>query len=899
VELEFDHQPDADEWCVTVAGCDQDGIDIEHPVLWGAGGGGKAASPGEGPRESPNDLQSRARARFVELLGEGEIVGLYNGGQSIFFGDTPYLSEQGEENYTGVSYTFRYGLPVQSAVPEASQLESVLPTAFTITTTTPFTVSILPGEADSVRVTLHVDILFQVQDDGDVRPYHVEFAFYRRAVGSDWEFLDTYSIQGKTQSPYEVEVRIVGPGRDLNWEVRVERWTVDDTDAKKQSGSSIPRITKIIEERLTYPHSALIGIEIDAQKFGGSIPARSYEVLGLKIKVPSNYDSIARQYTGIWDGTFKIAWTNNPAWIFYDLISNDRYGLGRYLNVDRLLIDKWTLYEIGRYCDEMVKDDEGGLEPRFTLNTVIHDAGDAYDVLNSVSSAFRGMIYWASGAVTAVQDSPRSTKKIFTTANVESGLFNYTGTELKSRHTVAFVRWNDPKKGYKQTVEPVEDQPRVAKYGWNPMDVNAYGCTSRSQARRFGLWMIDTEWSQTQTVHFTAGKYAEDLMPGDVFAVSDPQIGGPRMGGRIVSVDGQRVTIDAPVPIETGYAYSILISTAEGQLEEIRFDAGNDPADVLLLRNASQDPIMPGMNFLVTAEVLVPRLFAALTVTPAEGGRYDVTGLFYDPDKYDRVEKGVVKPPPNYVITQGILPPENLKMTSVVRIQPGGLIRGDVSLSWSPPGSMSDPALFFEVGYKHDTDPPWTDLPRTSAVVLDLGDLVTGTYHFRIRSVNALGQVSSWATLDGVVSGTDAPPGNVINFTLTSVGEQLILAWDPVTDLDLSYYQVRYTANVNNPAWTGAQTLIPRVPAQTTTHDPAAVGRRVPDQGLRLRRARIGSRRDREDRPERRSSTSTSSSRWAWARPGPAPRTGSRSSASDLRLVESFKTYPTGTGEFT
>jgi predicted phage tail protein len=802
-------QPDAESRRGADLGDREDGLTL--PVLWGGGGGGKGGE-GHTPEESPNDLLSRARARFLELWSEGEIVGLYKGGQSIFFGDTSLVSDQGEDNFTGVVWVTRLGTADQDPVPEASQLESVIPVSFGITHDTAFTMSFLPGDADSVRITLHVDVLFEVQDDGDIRKYHVELAFYRRRIGAEWEFLDTYTIEGKTNSPYEIDVRIIAPERDLDWELRVERWTPDDANSKKQSVATIPRVTKIIEERLSYPHSALIGIEIDAKKFGGSIPNRSYELLGLKINIPSNYDSFGRVYNGIWDGTFKVAWTNNPAWIFYDLLINDRYGLGRYINFDRLLLDKWALYEIGRYCDEMVDDGNGGLEPRFTINTVIHDAGDAYEVLNSVASAFRGMIYWAAGAVTAVQDSPRNKVKLFTTADVENGVFSYLGTALKSRHTVVFVRWNDPTQRYKQVVEPVEDQPRVAKYGWFPIDVTAYGCTSRAQARRFGLWMLDTEWTQTQTVTFATGLQGSDLMPGDVFAVSDPEIGGLRTGGRVKAVNGLRLTLDAPVPIEDGVAYSILATNADGGLEEIRFDAAVNPADIILLRSSPTAPIRPGMNFIITAQVLVPRLFSTLTVEETEENRYNVTGLFYDPDKFDRVEKGIVKPPPNYFFNGGLLPPDNLKLTSVVKVQPGGLIRGDATLSWSPPGPLSTPAVFFDASYKHDTDPAWTDLPRTSAVVVDLGDLLTGTYHFRVRSIDALGAFSDWATLDGNVSGTDAPPGDVLNFYLTTVGTNLLLSWDVVPDVDTSYYQIRYSPNVSNPTWTGAQTIIPRIP---------------------------------------------------------------------------------------
>jgi predicted phage tail protein len=510
------------------------GLGLRYPVIeGGGGGGGKGGGGGHTPVEEPNTLRSKATAKLIDLISEGEIVGLLNGAKSIFYDGTPLQNPDDSYNFKGVVWEERKGLHDQTVIAGMSDVESEIVVGVEVKNATPAVRTISDNDVDAVRVTLRIPALFfQDPSNGDMRGTSVQVAIDVQASGGGYVEVVNETITGKTTSTYERAWRIELTG-SAPWNVRMRRVSADFVGANHQGQTWFTRYTAIIDHHLTYPDCAMVGQAVDSQLFGGTIPRRGYEVNGLKIKVPTNYNPVTRVYDPpIWDGTFKVAWTNNPAWVLYDIITNSRYGLGDYVSTS--MADKWSLYVIGQYCDVLVDDGFGGTEPRFTFNGVLMSAEDAVRVLQSIAAAFRGMVYWSSGSITAVQDSPSTPLKVVNNTNVLDGMFAYAGTARKARHTVAAVTWNNPLLGYKRDIEVVEDQDGLARYGDRLVQVVLLGCTSRSMARRYGRWLLLTEQLETETVSYKVQFDHLDVMPGAVIEVYDQHYAGVRNGGRLL-----------------------------------------------------------------------------------------------------------------------------------------------------------------------------------------------------------------------------------------------------------------------------------------------------------------------------------------------------------------------------
>ena len=383
-------------------------------------------------------------------------------------------------------------------------------------------------------------------------------------TGTYYTALEELRVVGKASSRYQRQVRVALPAGGAPWSIRVTRLTADSASAYLQNESWWDNITEVVDEKLRYPFTALVAMSIDAQQFG-QIPARAYDVKLLRVQVPVNYDPLTRVYTGSWDGTFKTAWTDNPAWCLYDLLTNTRYGLGAFVGTG---VDKWSLYQIAQYCDELVPDGTGGQEPRFTCNVLIGSKAEAFKVVNDLASVFRGMVYWASGTITPVQDAPRDPVALFAPANVIDGQFNYSGSSSKVRHTACLVTWNDPADLCKQKVEYVEDRAGIERYGLVMTDVAAFGCTSRSQAHRVGKWLLYSERLQTDAVQFKAGMDAAVIHPGDIIKVADPGRAGVRFGGRVRSATTSAVTLDTRLSLIGGETYTLSTLKATGAVQD-------------------------------------------------------------------------------------------------------------------------------------------------------------------------------------------------------------------------------------------------------------------------------------------------------------------------------------------
>ena len=614
------------------------------------------------------------------------------------------------------------------------------------------------------------------------------------------------TITGKTTSKYEKSHRVELTG-DAPWDIRVRRITPDSTSAALQNKTFWESYTEIIDGKFRYPNSAIVGVRIDASQFD-SIPRRSYDLKLLKVKIPSNYNPDTRAYSGVWDGTFKVAWTDNPAWCFYDLVTNSRYGLGGF--IPEAQVDKWTLYAIGRYCDELVPDGFGGTEPRYTCNIYFQTREEAYTVINNMASIFRGMPYWASGAITLGYDAPSDPVYQFSNSNVVDGVFSYQGSAIKARHTVALVTWNDPEDFYRQKVEYVEDADGIARYGIVQTEVIAVGCTSRGQANRAGRWILFTEQSETELVTFKTGIEGNQIRPSNVIQIADEARAGTRTGGRVSTATTSVVTVDQNVSgianIGTGTLSVILPS---GTLESRSISSVATSA--ITVSSPFTETPAPNAIWMVQTSTLSLQTFRVTSIVEEADG-LSITALAHNPNKYAEVEQGLILAP-RVISSLSIVPaaPNNLAASEIL-YEENADINVLVTLSWSP----VDRATGYQVSYKVD-DRNFINLPVTSATSIDIRNAVEGTYTFKVFAINSIGKRSLPTELTTQIYGKTLPPANVTNFAVNIIGTQAYLSWTPVADLDLAYYRIRHSRLTSGATYSDAIDIIDKVarPANT------------------------------------------------------------------------------------
>lgn len=614
-------------------------------------------------------------------------------------------------------------------------------------------------------------------------------------------------ITGKTTSTYQRSYR-----RELTgsppWDVRVLRITADSGSVALRNKTYFDSYAELIDQKFSYPNSALAGLSIDAAQFS-SIPTRGYDVKLLRVKIPSNYNPVTRIYTGIWDGTFVVAWTDNPAWCFYDLLTNTRYGLGQFLTVAQ--VDKWALYTVGQYCDGLVPDQFGHEEPRFTCNLYLQTQAEAFQVIVSMASIFRGMAYWAAGSITAVQDAPADPVFLFTEANVEGGLLTYSGSAKQARHTVALVSWNDPDDGYKLKPEYVEDVTGIARYGVRSTSVVAVGCASRGQAHRVGEWLLYSEQHETEVVTFRCGHDGTYLRPGHLFAVQDQHRTGIRYGGRVVSAATASLTLDASVTLVAGQTYTIQVVLPDGTLDTKTVT--NAPGSALVLTVSVNFAVLPlaAAVWLLTSSALAPRLFRALSITEVARQTYEVTGLAHNPSKFDVIERDLLlEIPALSTLTAVPTVPQNLTISESLAISAGALIVV-VELHWEPVAT----AIRYRVEYRRDSG-NYVSLPETRTTSSEIRNALPGYYEVRMVATNLLSAVSAPATAARQIFGKIAPPADVTNFVVARNVAVLSFSWAPVSDVDLAFYEIRQGS-----AWQSAllvSTGITNIHFESTTH---------------------------------------------------------------------------------
>lgn len=712
-------------------------------VIAGAGGGGG----GKGGSESDDDLESKSFLSLIDLLGEGQIGGLVDDSpKSIFLNDTPLVNAAGEYNFQNVTWAMLKGTQDQPSLGEGfDTVESSTSVGQLITRDSPATFSITDPNADRARVIISTPSLISTTSRGDIVGSSVEYKFSISLNNSHFAEIGKGKITGKTRSRYQRQYEYALPKqtedgtRVTMWTIKIERVSPESNESSTSNDIYLDSYSVIIGSRLSYPNSAVFGLSISSEQFQ-SIPTRSYLVDGLLIRVPSNYDYKTRKYEGTWNGTFKLAPSDNPAWILYDVITNERYGLGQF--VDPAYANPARLYVIGQYCDEMVDDGFGGKEPRFTLNTVINSISDAYQLISDITSVFNGMAYWSGSQFGYMCDMPTQPTMLYNASNVVNGEFVYSGASRKDMHSVALITWNDPERNYQRAVEYVEDPELIQRYGVRKAEITSFGCTSRGQAHRIGKWLLYTERNQSRTISFKVGVDSSFVLPGDVVQIADPNRSGKRMGGRLIGATATSATLDSEIILNENS--SIMLRLASGDFVERNIKTiGTDLAtgnSVINWDTALSTLPTDNAVWIVKSPELEPQLARVVAIGDSEDapGTYTITTIAHNPSKFDFIESNIQLDSPNVTIISPSLieATKNVEIIEEARIEQGITVR-NMSINWEQvPNAVS-----YEVKYKK-TEGNWFTLPITKGLSVEIENVYEGEYVAQVVAISSTGSRS-------------------------------------------------------------------------------------------------------------------------------------------------------------
>ncbi|MHA1086182.1 TipJ family phage tail tip protein [Enterobacter cloacae] len=708
------------------------------------------------PTEQPDDLQSVAKAKILVALGEGEFAGQLTA-KDIYLDGTALENADGSQNFSGVTWEFRAGTQAQKYIQGIPGTENEINVGTEVSSATAWTRTFTNTQLSAVRLRLKWPSLFKQEDDGDLVGYSVNYAIDLQTDGGTWQTVLDTSVTGKTTSGYERSHRIDLPQAGSTWTIRLRKITSDANSAKIGDTMMLQSFTEVIDAKLRYPNTALLYIEFDSSQFNGSIPQISCEPRGRVIRVPDTYDPETRTYSGTWAGTFKWAWTDNPAWIFYDLVVSDRFGLGDRLTTAN--IDKWTLYQVAQYCDQMVPDGKGGsdTEPRYTCNVYIQERNDAYTVLRDFAAIFRGMTYWGDDQIVALADMPRDVDFTYTHANVIDGRFTYSSSTTKNRYTNALVSWSDPDNAYSDAMEPVFEQALVARYGFNQLEITAIGCTRQSEANRKGRWGILTN-NKDRVVTFNVGEDGNIPQPGYVIAVADRNLSGRDLGGRISAVNGRVLTLDRAPDASAADRMVVNLPSGVSQSRTIQSITGNK---VTVTTAYSETPVAEAV-WVIESDELYAQQYRVITVTDNNDGTFTIVGANHDPDKFDRIDTGaIIDQRPVSVIPPGNQsPPANIVISSFSVVQQNISVE-TMRVSWD----QAQNAIAYEAQWRRN-DGNWVNVPRSSTTSFDVPGIYAGRYLVRVRAINAAEISSGWGyseekMLTGKVGNPPKPVGFV------------------------------------------------------------------------------------------------------------------------------------------
>ncbi|QLR77190.1 host specificity protein J [Citrobacter freundii] len=756
-------------------------------IIKGRGKGGSNQT--RTPVEAPDSIQSIARAKVLIALGEGEFAGGLDG-KNIFLGDsssyTPLQNADGSYNFNNVKYEFRSGTQDQDYIQGFPGIENEIQVSYELKQAVPYVRAVSNTQLSALRIRLGWPTLLLQKNNGDKVGTRVEYAIDLSVDGGSYETVVNGAVDDKTTSLYERSHRVNLPKASTGWQLRVRRITPDSTSVNIVDTMRVVAVTEIIDAKLRYVNTALLYVEFDAKQFPNGIPQVVCNPKGRIIRVPDTYDPETRTYSGTWEGVFKWAWTDNPAWIYYDIILNERFGLGQ--RIDATQIDKWELYRIAQYCDQQVPDGKGGsgTEPRFRCNVYIQDRNDAWTVLRDLAGIFRGMTYWGDNKMYVLADMPRDVWHIYNHASVVEGKFTFADPSETTRNTAALVNWSDPANHYKDTPEPVYDSDLAMRFDYRQLEMTAIGCTRQSEANRRGRWALLTN-GIGEVVTFSTGM---DVPPvGEVIGVAANELAGRTIGGRVSAVNGRNITLDRAADVKAGNRLFLNLPSGTAQARTVQAVNGNT---VTVTTPYSETPEAE-CNWGVDSDDLFIALFRVTGTRDNNDGTFEVTGTTYNPDIYSAVDTGArLDERPVSVIPPGVqAPPGNIVVDSYSTVNQNIAIT-TMRVAWD----SVQGAVAYEAEWRRDSG-NWISVPRTSSLGFEVQGIYSGRYLVRVRAVNASDVSSVWATSSEVnLTGKVGNPPKPVGFATTPINWGIRLNWGfPANTGDTLKTEIQYTAN--------------------------------------------------------------------------------------------------------
>ncbi|MHC7611638.1 TipJ family phage tail tip protein, partial [Klebsiella pneumoniae] len=762
---------------------------MANNIIKGRKGGG---SKQRTPTEQPDDLQSVAKAKILLALGEGEFVGGLTG-KDIYLDGTPLENADGSQNFSGVSWEFRPGTQAQTYIQGIPGTENEISVGTEVSSKTAWTHTFTNTQLSAVRVRLKWPSLMKQEDDGDVVGNTVKYAIDLQTDGGAWQTVLETAVTGKTTSGYERSHRIDLPHAGSTWTLRLRKISPDANSVKVGDVMTLQSYTEVIDAKLRYPNTALLYIEFDSSQFNGSIPQISCEPRGRVIRVPDNYNPETREYTGVWTGGFKWAWTDNPAWIYYDIVTADRFGLGNRLSSAN--ISKWTLYQIAQYCDQLVPDGRGGdgMEPRYTCNVYVQERNDAYTVLRDFAAIFRGMTCWNGEQIVVQADMPRDVDFTYTRANI-IGKPRYSSSSSQVRYTNALVSWSDPDNAYADAMEPAFIPELVSRYSFNQLEMTAIGCTRQSEAHRKGLWGILTN-NKDRMVEIDVGLDGRIPQPGYIIALADELLAGRVNGGRISAVNSRVITLDRDVDAKPGDRLQLNLPSGISQSRTIQ--AVNGRRQITVTTAYSETPERECV-WAIESDDLFLQQYRVTGVKENSDATLTITGVAHDPDKFARIDTGaIIDQRPVSVLPAGNQsPPDDIVITSRSVVNQGISVE-TMQVNWSAVSG----AIAYEAQWRRN-DGNWINVPRSSTTSFEVSGIYAGRYLVRVRAINAAEISSGWAyseekTLTGKVGEPLAP----LALATRSLVHGVQVSWEfPTGSGDTLRTELQYSKNQDGSA---------------------------------------------------------------------------------------------------